>query len=425
MAPPIEAQRAARGESTTRRSGARVWRRRLALAGLLLVAAAGIALALRPRAIVVDLATIERGPLEVRLEEDGVARVRSRFQVSSPVRGLALRVTHARGDRVEPGEVLATIVPEAPTLLDARTTAEAVARREAAEAAIARAEATVEAATIAHELATRTAERAKALGAVAALPSQEVEVLVVQARLRAADVEAAKRSVHVARHEAEIARAMLERARSKRPATPATAAIAVVAPIGGRVLRVLHESEGVVGPGTPLVELGDPADLEVALDLLTADAVHVRPGQAARVVRWGGPPLAARVRLVEPSATTKVSALGVEEQRVDVVLDLEPPIDRSVPLGDGYRVEAELVVARHDDVALVPLGATFRRGAETRVFVLDAEGRARERTLTVLATNATHLGATAGVEPGERVVVHPSDRVRDGVRLSDRAADPP
>jgi len=421
MAEPTEIHAVARGGSTPRRTATHAWRRKLAVAGLVVVVAAGIALALRPRAIVVDLAAIERGPLEVRLEEDGVARVRSRFQVSAPVRGLALRVTRERGDRIEPGEVLATIVPEAPALLDARTEAEAVARREAAKAAITRAEASVEAATIARDLAARAADRARALGAVGALPSQEVDRFVVEARLRTADVKGAELAVHVARHEADVARAMLTRARSAETARGAVAAIAVVAPVQGRVLRVLHASEGVVGAGTPLVELGDPTDLEVAVDLLTADAIHVRPGQTARVVRWGGPPLAARVRLVEPSAITKISALGVEEQRVDVVLDLEAPIDRGVPLGDGYRVEAEIVIARHEDVTLVPLGATFRRGPETHVFAVDAEGKARERTLTVLATSATHLAATAGIAPGERVVLHPSDRVREGVRLADRA----
>jgi HlyD family secretion protein len=221
--------------------------------------------------------------------------------------------------------------------------------------------------------------------------------------------------------ELETARARLISPEDIDPLDPDACCIMVRAPIDGQVLAVHHESEQVVSAGTPLIDLGDPSEVEIVAELLSSDAVRVPPGASARIDGWGGPAaLAATVRRVEPAGFTKVSALGIEEQRVRVVLDFDDPPETRPGLGHGYRVVAHITVERIDDTVLVPLGALFRRGAQWSVFVVDGDGNAAERPVEIGERTTRQAVVESGLEPGERVILHPSDRVADGVAVEER-----
>jgi HlyD family secretion protein len=357
------------------------------------------------------------------LEEDGKSRVRARFVVSAPLLGRVLRTPLRAGDSVEEGQVVATILPQAAPLLDGRSLAEAEARADASAAGVRQASATVERAKVARDLAKQELSRATALADSGAIGRADLDRAAAEARLRDSDLAAAQFAAQVARYEETLARAVLKRNAPGKDEDK-TASIPVVSPVQGRVLHVYQENEGVVAPGQALLEIGDPSNLEIVVDVLTADAVSVHPGQRATVERWGGEPLAAHVRLVEPSAKTKLSALGVEEQRVDVILDLDDPHDRWATLGDGYRVETRIVVDEIADAVKVPVGALFRDGDAWSVFVVDAAGKAHRRKLELQAQGTREAAASSGLDVGERVVVHPSDRVKEGVKVEPRVTNP-
>jgi HlyD family secretion protein len=368
-----------------------------------------------PKRVDVQVAEVALGPLEVTLDEEGETRVRERFLVSAPIAGKVERIGLEPGDRVVAADtVIATFRPSAPVLLDARARAEALASAESSEAAVGRVRAERE--RIASELAYARAEAAR-YGRLAreGIVSQD---LLEQTELRVSTHEEALQAAEYARRTAEgdlrMARARLLEA---SPTLDEGGAIAIRSPIDGVVLRRLQESEAVVAAGTPLVEVGDTSQLEVVADYLSSDAVQMKPGYAALVERWGGEPLLARVRRVEPSGFTKVSALGVEEQRVNVVLDLDES-ERSSwePLGDGFRVEVRVVVWADDRVTVVPTGALFRDGARWAVYRVE-EGRARLRPVEIGVRNARLAEVVAGLEPADRVVLHPGDLVSDGTRV--------
>jgi HlyD family secretion protein len=392
-------------------------RRRLLL-GLAALALAGLAWwALRAPAVPVELGEVTRGPLELTVDEEGETRVRQRFVVAAPAAGRLLRITLDEGDAVEVGDVLARIVP-AP--LDPRDRAAAEARLEAAQAAKQGAAARAALAAAALAQAERDLARAERLREAGALSDEELERARLALTRAQREREAALFAAAAAEHEVEAARAVLIAARAARPAladeaclTPATC-IEVRAPIDGRVLRLHEESERVVPAGAPLVELGDPSATEIVVDVLSADAVMIRPGADLWVEDWGGgEPLRATVRRIEPSGFTKVSALGVEEQRVNVIADFAEAPDG---LGDGYRVEARIVVWRGDDVLRVPSSALFRQREGWAVFVVDG-AVARRREVEVGARGPFEAEVRAGLAAGERVVLHPSDRLADGVRV--------
>jgi HlyD family secretion protein len=409
----------------TRRRGKQVLRRWLGRAVIALLVAAAIAavvFSLRPRPVPVEVTEVTRGSLEVVLEEDGKTRVRARFVVSAPLLGRVLRPTLRAGDPVEEGQVVATILPQAAPLLDPRTLAEAESRAHASSAGVKQATAGVERAKVARDLAQQELARAKALADSGAIGKSELDRAMGEARLRDSDLSAAQFGAQVARHEEAVARAVLKRSTPGDDSDKA-ASITVVSPVKGRVLHVYQESEGVVGPGQALLEIGDPDNLEIVVDVLSADAVRVRGGQRATVERWGGDPLAAHVRVVEPSARTKLSALGVEEQRVDVVLDLDDARDRWAALGDGYRVEVRVVLEDLTDVVRVPVGALFRDREGWAAFVIDAEGVARRRELELIVQSTREAAVKSGLAAGDRVVLHPSDRVKDGVKVELRAQE--
>lgn len=395
----------------TRRAGRWIKRGLLALAGAGVLAA--LIYAWLPKPIPVDTGAVHAGALEVVIEEDGHTRVHDRYVVSAPISGELARVELEAGATVTRGQVIARIAPPAPMMLDARSRAEAQARLAAAQAHQRQAATAIERARAAEELATREAERSTTLLGRGAITAAEHERTALAARLARSDLAAAELAQSAATAEVVGARAAL----GDNAAT--TTAIATVgSPIDGRVLRVLRQSAGPVAVGTPIIEVGDPRALEVVVDVLSSDAPRLAIGAPATITQWGGDqPLHGRVRLVEPSAYAKVSALGIEEQRVDVVVALDgaPPT-----LGDGFRVEAALEVWRGDRLVLVPASALIRDRDSWAVFAV-VDDRAVRRPITIGHRGATEVEVTGGLAIGDRVVLHPSDVVVDGVRVAPRA----
>ncbi|HEY6909692.1 MAG TPA: HlyD family efflux transporter periplasmic adaptor subunit [Myxococcales bacterium] len=372
------------------------------------------ALAVRPRPVPVDAERVARGKLVVAIEETGVTRVKDRYVVSAPVTGAVSRQLREPGDAVEEGEVLAEIAPVLAPLLDERTRSEAQATLSAALSALGQAQAQQERARVAKELAAAEHARAEALARAGSLPQQALDRAAFDARLRAEELSSAVFAVKVASEQVRIARATL--AGEGRGAAKGRH-IDVLAPASGRVLRVPQKSAGVVQAGAPLLEVGDPEALELVVDLLTTDAVQVRPGTAVAVQGWGGDrALAATVRRIEPSAFTKLSALGVEEQRVNVIAVFAEPRAAWSALGDAFRIEARLVLWQAEDVAKVPQGAVFRHGNEWAAFRLDS-GRAHLAPVRIGHRGESEVEVLEGLQPGMLVAVHPGDRVKDGARV--------
>ncbi|MBX3406625.1 MAG: HlyD family efflux transporter periplasmic adaptor subunit [Phycisphaeraceae bacterium] len=385
---------------------------------------AGLVMSIRPRPAPVDLADVVSGPLQVTVNEDGRTRVKERYVVFSPLAGRLARIPYKAGEPVQAGRtLLAAIDPSDPDLLDARAVAEAEARVRAAALAVERARTQVIAANAALEFATDELRRVQSSASQAAANLREVQDAQLVVTVRTEEARAAEFARQIAVFELAQAEAALVRTRPADGGADAEAArLTILSPIDGRVLRVLRESAGFVSPGTPLVEIGDSTDLEIEVDVLSPDAVRIAPGAAVHIEDWGGTGvLRGRVRLVEPSAFTKISALGVEEQRVNVIIDFaDAPASRE-GLGDGYRVQTRIVVADAADVMKVPTGALFRQGDKWAAFV-EADGRASMRLLEIGRRNHAEAEVLSGLSVGDRVVVYPSDRVREGVMLAPRKA---
>jgi len=392
-------------------------RRALTVIGLLALVGLAV-LAFRPAPVLVETARVERGDVRVTIDEEGETRVRDRFVITAPIAGRVARIDLHAGDRVEQGTVVARMNP---LPLDPRSRAEAAARLDAAEAARREAEAQVDRARAASEQARRSADRARRLGAVGTIGKEERELSELNETATQKELEAARFAAQAATFTLEAARAALLAPGSEGGSAwlracehDSAGCLEVRSPVAGVVLRVPQESERVVPLGTPLLELGDPSALEIVVDILSTDAVMVRPGAVVRLDEWGGADaLTARVRLVEPSGFTKVSALGVEEQRVNVIADFVTPPGR---IADGYRVEAHIVVWEDSDVLKVPTSALFRRQGAWCVFVIDA-GRARRRPVEIGQRSGNDAEVRGGLEAGDTVIVHPSDQVDDGVRV--------
>jgi len=266
------------------------------------------------------------------------------------------------------------------------------------------------------EFAKKEVQRTKSLVDDGALPRRELDKVLLSERTAKAELDSAKFGARVVANELKMARAALGQVTA--PASEREQ-LEVTAPVAGRVLKVLHESEGVVQPGTPLLEVGDPAALELVVDVLTSDAVHITVGASVTVDRWGGDQMKARVRLVEPSAFTRLSSLGVEEQRVNVLIDLDAPKKVWASLGDGYRIEAHIVIWQSDDVLKVPASSVFRHGEGWALFVNDF-GVAKLREVQLGKRSGNHVQVTGGLEERAHVVLHPDDRVKDGVQVTSR-----
>lgn len=374
---------------------------------------------LRPAAVVVELAEVTGGPLLVTVDEDGKTRVKERYVVSAPLAGRLARIEIHAGDEVRRGEtVLATIHPPDPSLLDARTVAEATARSRAAEAAVEQANARGAEARERRALAEDRFQRAQRLVGSNSISRGEYDEAEHGVLMAAEQERAAQFGLRVAQFELDVARAALSRTQPvEAEGKSASEPFEIRSPVDGRVLRVLHEDAAHVTAGQPLLEVGNLQELEVELDVLSADAARIRPGASVRLEHWGGDhPLAGRVRLVEPAGFTKVSALGVEEQRVLVLVDFAPDTPRPLELGTGFRVEASIVVWSESDVTQIPVGSLVRQGETWGVFV-ERQGRAEWRAVEIGQRNGVAAQIVTGVERGERVVVFPSDQVRPGARI--------
>ncbi len=384
----------------------------LALAVAVLAALAGWAL--RPRPVLVDSAVVARGVFEQVVADDGRTRARDRYTVSAPLAGRLERIALKAGDAVERGAVVAVLAPADPAFLDARTLRELQERLGAAQAQQQRSRAELARVAALRDQARADYERQDRLardGFVSATAREQAQ-LALQSAQRA--WEAARFGEDAAGHDVAQARAALVQVRSGQSA----GAWNITSPVRGAVLRVVQESEAVVAAGAPLIEIADARGLEAVVDVLSQESVLIRPGMPARLELGPGvQPLAARVRRVEPAAFTKVSALGIEEQRVNVVLDFEEPLDRIPTLGDGFRVDAQIVTERIEDAVKVPLGALFREGAGWAVFAIEG-GRAVKRPVVAPRRNAREAQVESGLRAAERVVVYPPDAVRDGVRVA-------
>lgn len=379
------------------------------IVGLSLVGfVAAIAWWLRPEPLALDLAVAVRGPLRQSLHAEGKTRVRDRYVVAAPVTGRLDR-THVRvGDSVVAGAVLASL---APTPLDVRSRRQAEAQVAALEDACRSATAQVRAAAAALEQARRERLRADSLAAGGHIAAAGREAAQLQETTRARELEGAEARAETAEHDLERARAALAAAGVEQGGGPRTV---LRAPVAGRVLLLLEESDRVILAGTPVLELGDVSRLEIVSDLLTTEAVLVRPGDTVLVEGWGGDSaLLARVRRVEPSGFTKVSALGVEEQRVNMVADL----DRVPPeLGDRFRVEVRIVLWGAADVLTIPESALVRDGEGWVVYQV-VDGRLQRQPVTVGHVGGFAVEIRSGLEPGDVVVRHPGAGVVEGVRV--------
>ena len=389
---------------------------KIALGVLLALLATLVAWALRPQPVSVELAEVTRGVFEQTVSDDGKTRVRERYTVFAPLAGRVERIRLKAGDAVERGQVVALLMPVAPALLDARTARELQSRVGAAEAQLQRSRAEVARVMAQRDQAQADFERQVKLwkeGFLSATAREQAELA-----LRTADRthDAAKFAVDAAGHELDQARAARARYRSGDGGSKWE----VISPVKGSVLKVVQESEGAVTLGAPLLELADARSLEAVVDVLSQESVAIRPGMPARLeLGRGVAPLAARVRLVEPAAFTKISALGVEEQRVNVILDFAEPLDKVQTLGDGFRVEAAIVTHRVEDAVKVPVGALVRDGEGWAVFAVEG-GRAVKRAVKATQRNSAEAMVEDGPRPGDRVVVYPSDALRDGSRIEAR-----
>lgn len=398
-----------------------IWRRIAFWGVLCAVVLASLAYAFRPVPIPVDLTTVARGPLLVTIEEEGETRVRDIFELSSPITGRARRIELEVGDLVIAEEtVVAEIEPLDPVFLDLRSAARAEAEVHTAEAARTLAAAALDQAQAELDFATAELGRAHRLIRNETISQRALDNAEREFRTRKAAVATAKAALDMGAYELERARAELMTPRQAIERHGACDCIAITAPVSGRILRIFHKSAGVVEAGQRLAEIGDPRDLEIVVDLLSSDAVKVEAGQEVIISEWGGAkPLAGRVARVEPSAFTKVSALGIEEQRVNVIVALTEAPERWLRLGHGFRTELRIVIWRGDQVLKLPLSALFRDGEDWAVFVAEA-GRARWRGVRLGRLGGFQAEVLGGLEAGETVVLHPSDRVGDGARIAGR-----
>lgn len=368
-----------------------------------------------PTPVEVDLVRATRGRLQVTVRDDGETRIKEKYIVSAPVEGKLMRLEIHPGDVVCEGEtILARIEPGDPALLDARSKAQAEARVRAAAATQQQSHSSLKQRGEVLELARHDFERASQLTKTEAISTSDFDRAEHHYRIAQTDVRSAEFAVKIADFELELAKAAL--IRTQNGADESTT-LTIHSPINGRVLRVFHEDSGMVTSGTQLLELGDSHDLEMKIDLLSTDAVRVRPGAKVFVEQWGGAGiLEGEVRLIEPSAFLKISALGVEEKRVNVIADFTTPIDQRESLGDGYRIEARIVVSEIADAIKVPSGTLFRDGDQWCVFqVID--GRARQRPVEVGEADGLETQVRQGFTLGDPLILHPTDKVRDGIRV--------
>jgi HlyD family secretion protein len=389
---------------------------------LALAMVAGVGWLAQPAAIPVETITIARGSFERTVDEQAKTRAREPYTVSTPLAGTLNRIALREGDVVSKGQVVAALRPAEPALLDARTRTELEARLEATRAARERAAAAAAAAEVALAQATADLQRTEQLAREKLVAQSRLDTDRLTLSLRQKEHDAARAAAHVATHDVDVARAALSQAlgRGAAEAAPWT----VLSPVDGRVVRVLQKSEATLPAGTPLLEIADPQDLEVIAELLTSEAAQLVPGAPVTLTNWGGAnSLRGSLRRIEPRAFTKISALGVEEQRVNAIIDIASPREERSNLGEGFRIDVRIQVYRAENVLRVPTSALFRSADQWSVFVIEPRGRARIRNVTLGSRGTADAELKSGLAQGERVIIYPGDAVLDGARVIETRRD--
>lgn len=376
-------------------------------------------LGLRSQPVLVEVAQVEHAPLRMAIEEEGVTRLKDRYLVSAPVSGFVRRIHWEVGDLVKQSDLLTELEPLRSNVLDPRSRAEAEARVAAARAALQAAEEQAAAAQADADQFGEEYQRKLKLSRTRVISEDELSQARAANHRAKALLRSAQFAVDVARYDLDAASTMLQYSAAQNSEGILKERVPIKAPVSGRVLKVLRESEGVVTAGSPLLELGDPAALEVAVDVLSFDAVQITQGTPVELQRWGGEVLQGVVRLVEPVGFTEISALGVEEQRVWVIVDITSRAEQWKNLGDGYRVEASFILWEGENILQVPNASLFRKQGQWTVFVAQG-GTAELRQVTLGKRNGLESQITAGVESGETVILHPDNNLSDGARVKVR-----
>ena len=406
-----------------------IWLKRTVWGLVLALVLAGAAWFGRPQPVSVDLAAAASGPMEVTVEDEGKTRVRHVYTVSAPLTGKVLRISHPFGDQgvslhvgdqVKANEtVVAVMQPTSPAFIDIRSREELQAVLAAADAAVNLADAEIRRIEAALEFARNDLRRAETLARTDAISAKGLDKAKLDLETNEAALASAKAQRDVRRSErASVAARLIDPANASQQSNP-SCCIQLRAPVTGRVLKIVQESEGVVLVGSPLVEVGDPLDLEVVADFLSTDAVRIEPGSAVRIEGWGGRPIQGKVTRVDPAGFMKVSALGIEEQRVRITIDFSDPPEAWSRLGHDYRAIVRITVWKSDAALTVPASAVFRSGEEWSVFAVQ-NGRAQLTPVKIGQRNNRAVEIKSGLSEGDRVVLHPSDRVANGTRVAQR-----
>ena len=388
---------------------------------ILVLIIAGLVFTFRPQAIAVDLVKVQQGPMLVTVEEEGETRVKDVYILSAPVTGHMLRIDAEAGDEVVAAETLvAQIKPIDPEFLDIRSEVEARAAIKTAEASYTLAEAQLVEAQSEFDFAVTELERARELIKQEVIPKRELDNAERDYKSKRAVVNTAKAALRARQFELAQARAHLVSPAEVRTTETDCKCVTILSPITGKILQVLHESEGVISMGTPLVEIGDPVDLEIVVDFLSSDAVRIQPRQRVIIEEWGGNyALQGTVQKIEPFGFTKTSALGIDEQRVNVIIDLTDPPEKWQRLAHGYQIEARVILWESENVAQIPLTSLFRDGEDWAVFV-EQDGRASLQHVKLGQRNGLQAEILEGITTDMYVISHPSNQIVDGIRIQAR-----
>ena len=397
-------------------------RRSIFWLSIFILLVAGLFVAFRPQPIPVDLVKVQRGSLIVTVAEEGETRIRDVYMLSAPVTGHLLRIDADVGDEVVAAETLvAQIRPSDPEFLDIRSKEESLAAIQTAEASLSLSEAKLIEAESEFEFAVAELQRVTELIHKQVIAERELDAAKRDYKTKQAQVNTAKAAIRASQFELAQARAHLMSPADVQTDESDCACINILAPISGKILQIFHESEGVVPLGTDLVEIGDPANLEIVVDFLSTDAVRIQAGQRVIIEDWGDEhKLQGIVRRIEPFGFTKVSALGIEEQRVNVIIDITDSPEKWERLGHGYQLDARVVLWENDDVLKIPLTALFREGNTWSVFV-EQSGRAKVQNVEIGQQNGLEAQIKEGLSEGSQIILHPSNRIVDGVRIRHRS----
>jgi HlyD family secretion protein len=406
-----------------------IWLKRAAWTTALILAGVGLFWFAAPRPIAVDLAAVTKGPMEVTVDDEGKIRVRHVYTVSAPIAGKVLRISHPLGNHgvsVHVGDqvtvdqtVVAIMQPTAPSFIDVRSREELEAGVAAADAGVKQAEADVRRIQAALDFSRSEFQRAQALTRTQTISAQAFDRAKFDVESNESALVSAKAQLEVRRFTRNSLAARLIDPSSLTAPETAACCIQIKTPVTGRVLKIVQDSEAVVQAGTPLIDIGAPSDLEVVADLLSTDAVQITVGAPVRIDGWGGPPIQGRVIRVDPAGFVKISALGIEEQRVRTTIDLAEPSEPWSRLGHDYRVIVHVTVWAGENILSVPVGALFRQGEDWAVFSVK-DGRALSTIVKIGHRNNRVAEVMSGLAVGDRVILHPSDRIKNGVAVAER-----